>query len=122
MVQQTTLSFTQGDAYSIVRTVTGFQQNDPIARAWFTVKRSPQDSDANAVAQVQVTTTVTPLGYVVASGTVGMVYITVPAATTALFDYREQYWFDIQVATASGLPYTPDWGIVQTRPGITGAT
>lgn len=110
-----------GNAYALTRTITAVPSGDTLARAWWTVKRSEYDADADAIFQVEVTSTLAAAGQITDTGAdnTGAVTLNATAAQTGKLIPKRIYAWDLQVLTTEGHVYTPESGSLIAHRRIT---
>lgn len=106
MALTTQLSIVRGDtcAWSVAVTFNGAVFSLVGCTLRFTVKRSPKDSDADAV----ITRTSVGNGISITDAANGLAQIVLTPTHTANLQPLENYVWDLQVTTVSGQVYTPD--------------
>ena len=111
-----------GDDLEITRTITKVPSGTTLTDAWLTVKEHPDDADADAIIDKQITPTDAPgTGQITdtgADGTGAVRFDLADTDTSKLTPGRDYYW-DIQVKTAAGAVYTPTAGKIRTVQGVT---
>ena len=117
-------NFVVGDDIDITRTITAIPAGDTVAKAWFTVKRQEDDSDARVVFQRVISSVLTSSGIISDTGGSGTAVLTfhLLAADTVLMTGGRGYVFDIQLKTMLGKIYTPEKGTITGKKQITLAT
>lgn len=120
----TITNFVAGDDITVERTITLVPSGQTITNAWFTVKRNVTDTDALAVFQKTITTSlVANVGHIDdtgADGTGHLMFYIVAAQTILLTPYSE-YRYDIQVKLNGGAISTPETGVIIAFPQMTRA-
>lgn len=94
-------------------------------KIYFTMKRTTNDPDNQALAQVSSLPSSTPAGGSVTKTqpTAGWVLVTVPAPATALFpDGETRVPYDVKGIDPSGLPVTAEAGVLLVIPNVTRAS
>ncbi|KKN23173.1 hypothetical protein LCGC14_0907600 [marine sediment metagenome] len=111
-----------GDDIQITRTITLVPANETLTDGWLTVKEHPDDLDADAIIDKQITPTDAPgTGQITdtgADGTGAVRFDLADTDTSKLTPGRDYYW-DIQVKTSGGAIYTPTAGKIRTVQGRT---
>jgi hypothetical protein len=114
-----------GDDFTIQRTYTDIPVGGTIIKAWLTVKASDRQIDADALMQLDITTSLTANGQITdadtTDGKIGMVF-KLPRAKTALAQSNHEYGYDVQVKASDGLIHTMELGTVSFTKGRTDAT
>ncbi len=114
-----------GDDFTIQRTYTSVPVGGTITKAWFTVKASDRQIDADALMQLDITTSLTANGQITdadtTDGIIAMVF-KLPRAKTALALPNLEYGYDVQVKASDGLIHTMELGTVSFARGRTDAT
>jgi len=113
-----------GDDFTIQRTYTDVPTGVTITKAWLTVKASDRQIDADALMQLDITTSLTANGQITdadtTDGIIAMVF-KMPRAKTALATPNLQYGYDVQVKASDGLIHTMELGTVSFVRGRTDA-
>jgi hypothetical protein len=114
-----------GDTWELHRTYTGLTAGATISKAYWTVKASATDTDANALYQVSITSTSTAAGQIIDGATNGgsieMAFIATKTQTAALVP-DQTYVYDVQVIDSLGQVYTLELGTICPQQGVTAAT
>lgn len=116
----------EGDSLQVRRTInradSGYASGVVIVQAWFTVKVKRSDLDVSAVFQKDISTVNVPgVGQIENDGTGDVDFVVrfdLGPADTILVG-RLLLHYDIQVKTASGDPYTPERGRINTEEQVT---
>ncbi len=127
----------EGDALTIRRTIdrqgSGLASGATLTKAWLTIKSSFDDTDPSALVQKEITTTDQPgIGQIEddGAGDVDPVvrFDLLAADTEAIVDAARvtaglvtEKYYDIQVLTSAGGPYTGERGRIFTEPQVTDA-
>jgi hypothetical protein len=115
-----------GDDTEIAFELTEWPAGVVLAKAYFTVKRSLSDADAEAVIQREVTTILSAEGQVTASGSNGTAtgYFLIRHQDSEWADIKpgSPYHFDIQPITDQSTVQTPIIGTISFQKGATDAT
>jgi hypothetical protein len=113
-----------GDDFTIQRTYTNVPTGVTITKAWLTVKASDRQIDADALMQLDITTSLTANGQITdadtTDGIIAMVF-KLPRAKTALAQPGLQYGYDVQVKASDGLIHTMELGSISFTRGRTDA-
>lgn len=115
----------RGDSFQIIRTVTGLPAGETIAQAWFTIKVSANDTDANAKLQKVITESTSAGTGVITDNVAGSscsLRFDIGGTDWDLLRAGKSYRYDIQVKTSGGGIYTPEDGTFVAKPEITKAT
>lgn len=116
----------EGDSLQVRRTInradSGYASGVVIVRAWFTCKVKRSDPDVSALFQKDISTTNVPgTGQIENNGAGDADFVVrfdlVPTNTILIGRLLRHY--DIQVKTASGDPYTPERGRINTEEQVT---
>jgi hypothetical protein len=114
-----------GDDFTVKRTYIVDPEPVTITKAWMTVKASDRQLDADALMQLDITTSQTLNGQITdndaSNGSIAMVF-KLPRAKTALAEPNLQYGYDVQVKASDGLTHTMELGTVSFTKGRTDAT
>ena len=114
-----------GDTWELHRTYTGLTSGATISKAYWTVKASATDSDANAKFQVSITSSSTAAGQIIDGttngGSVEMAFIATHTQTLTLTP-GQQYDYDVQVIDSNGQLFTLEIGTLCPQQGVTAAT
>lgn len=111
-----------GDDIQITRTITSVPSGETLTDAWFTVKEHPDDTDAAAIIDKQITSVDVPgTGQITDTGAdeTGAVRFDLTDADTALLVPGRDYYWDIQVKTSAAAIYTPTAGKIRSVKGVT---
>jgi hypothetical protein len=114
-----------GNSRQFDRDVTNVAPGRSLAKAWLTVKRNPEDTDAAAALQGTITPVTSGDGTITDTGagdTVAHVTFTISAAKALVLRASQTYWWDISVLDDSGHKETLEWGQLIPAPAVTGAT
>lgn len=115
-----------GDSAEIRRPVSSLPY--PMDLAWMTVKRNPLDSEARAIFQKTITTTLDlTQGFIENDGSgdnEGLLRFFLQPAETARLIGTEEFYYDIQIRVASEPPQinTFEWGKLYPQMEITRTT
>src|SRR5262245_50955367 len=93
-----------------------------MAIAWLTIKESKRDSDAEAIVQKRITTTLTAEGQILDTGAgdnIGQLTFILVSADTADLREGKNYRFDIKIKFNSGRFETPEMGICKVKEAVT---
>ena len=89
------------------------------SKAWFVVKKNRRDADADAIIQLDITSTYTAgKGQITDAGAgdlKGQLVFEVDAAVSARLLAGRVYFYDIKVLTSTGQLYTPESGTCKGR-------
>lgn len=116
-----------GDEIRIQRIYTGLPTGINIVKAWFTVKRSERDTDANALFPSKViTTSLTAAGHITdadtAEGTIAMFFDLAKTDTgVGAVQPNIEYVYDVQVKVSDGAIHTLEKGTIAFIRGVTDA-
>lgn len=120
--ESTITDFVAGDDFTIERTITLVPSGQTMINAWLTVKRRISDTDALAVFQKAITTSlIAGIGHIDdtgADGTGHVIFYLIAANTVLLTPYSE-YRYDIQVKLSGGAISTPETGVIIAFPQST---
>lgn len=116
----------KGDARTVRRTFTKLPPGAVITKAWLTIKQSDRDSDAQALIQKDITTSLTAKGRITDAdtddGQIAMFFeITKEDTAQSAINPNQAYLFDIQVLRSTGQPHTLAKGAVSFFRGVTDA-
>lgn len=117
--------FVIGDDFTIERTITLVPSGQTLSTGWFTVKRKVTDTDAQAVFQKIITSSlVAGTGHIDDTGADGTGHIIfyLTADNTALLTPNSSYFFDIQIKLSGGAISTPETGTIIAFPQTTQAS
>lgn len=101
-------------SFTLVVTVTGIPVASLLSQAWLTVKTNKTDTDANAVMQKNITSSlVAGVGQISDTGatdTIGELTFLFTGAQNGALTAEHKYWFDIKIQYNSGevLPLIED--------------
>lgn len=117
----TITDFAVGDDITVERTITAVPSGQTITNAWFTVKRRISDTDAQAIFQKTITSSLTSAGQIDDTGADGTAHLLfyILAAETVLLTPDSSYRYDIQVKLSGGTISTPELGFITAFPQIT---
>lgn len=114
-----------GDDFTIQRTYTSVPVGVTITKAWLTIKESERQLDADALMQLDITTTLTANGQITdadtTDGIIAMVF-KLPRAKTILAKPNFDYGLDVQVKASDGLIHTMEITPIYFVRGRTDAT
>lgn len=110
-----------GNDYTLTRTITAVPAGAVLAKAWLTVKRRRSDADADAIAALEITSTVSASGQITDTGadTSGAVVFYLSDTQTGAMLSGRWYAFDLKVLTDGGALYTPESGRMRARGAVT---
>lgn len=116
---ETISGYVVGDDLEIQRTVTNLP--DPMATAWFTVKRHQQEADPGELQKIITTSDSPGVGQITEAGGSGVSgtlrFDFTQADTTALGAHRWVY--DIQIKLTTGVVYTLEKGTITFTMDVT---
>ena len=113
--------FVIGNDVDIIRDIdmTNLFVGATLSKAWFTVKKTRSDADADAIIQLDITPFYTPgKGQIIDTGAGdlhGQLVFEVDAAVTARLRAGRVYFYDIKMLTSTGQLYTRESGTVKGR-------
>ncbi len=114
-----------GEEFEVPRTVVVSDiLPDTLAKAWFTVKRRIWDTDAVAVFQKTITTSLNGDGQITVIGATDVdaeLYFLLSASDTALLDPNVLYFYDIKCLSSAGAPKVVEGGRLSINAAITQA-
>jgi hypothetical protein len=113
-----------GDDFTIQRTYTDVPIGGTITQAWLTIKASDRQLDADAMMQLEITTSLTADGQITDADTTDAIIAMVfklPRAKTALAVAQAPYGYDVQVKASDGLIHTMEMGTIWFVRGRTDA-
>lgn len=111
-----------GDSFQVIRTVSGVPTGETITKAWFTIKASTSDVDANAKLQKIITeSTSAGVGLISdnVAGSSASLRFDVGPADWSLMRATKTYHYDIQVKTSADGIYTLETGTFKSNPEVT---
>lgn len=116
----------KGDARTVRRTFKNLPTGVTISKAWLTIKSREKDTDAQALIQKDITTSLTAKGQITdastSDGQIAMVFeIAKEDSAQAAIKVNVDYPFDIQVLRSTGQPHTLVKGTVRFFLGVTDA-
>lgn len=121
--------FVAGDAMQVKRTIGAIPDTRTLTKAWFTVKESEDDDDAEALFQKEITPTDAPgTGQITDTGTgsepdrTAKVRYDLAKADTLLLDPRREYAYDVRALLDTGDPHTGEKGVMVATAGVTDAS
>ena len=117
--------YTIGDDQPVDFTFTSWPSPQVLSKAYFTIKESLDDADADALIQKEITSTASSQGQITTTGSSGGTAIGYFIITKD--DYGDivpgrDYYFDIQPINDSGSLYTPIAGWITFKQGATRKT
>jgi hypothetical protein len=118
-VARSTITAHRGDTVEIFISLTdveGLEQIDVTGMMiWFTLKRSPDDTDLQALLQKNTSTG----GVIITNTALGQAKVILSAEETSAIPAPSIYLYDVQVKDASGKVTTVDEGYLDLRTDIT---
>lgn len=118
------LNFVIGDAKRIKRTYSDLPVGFTVAKAYLTIKRSPALADADALAQVEITSSAAASGQITDAATTGgsiALYFDLQESDTSAASAGD-YVYDVQVEMSGGETHTLEIGTINFIKGVTDAT
>lgn len=108
-----------GDDYDIDLLLSDVPSGQTVVSGWLTVKRYDTDTDANAVLQKNIGTTLTSAGQITVSGVYTRVVFTLSSVDTRLLNPAGEYVYDIQVRTNADKNKTIEKGTIRPVQDVT---